>query len=314
MPRAAQALRLSAAVHGRRRREPAGRCLCLRPLLDEARCSRLPRRPPPRPARVPRRAPDGHRWHRGRALRGVGAERARVSVVGDFNGWDGRRHPMRLRHVAGVWEIFVPHAAVGDLYKYELLGPMAPCCREGRSVRPPAELRPGTASRVALCRRSDARCLPGAPQPTGATRRSASTRSMPDRGGDARRRLPDWDELAATLPAYAADLGFTHIELLPCQRASLRRLLGLPANSACTRPARASAIRPASSLSSTPAMRWASACSLDWVPAHFPSDEHGLARFDGTRAVRVRRSARRFPSRLEHADPELRPHRGARAS
>ncbi|MFZ2754207.1 MAG: 1,4-alpha-glucan branching enzyme, partial [Lysobacteraceae bacterium] len=45
----------------------------------------------------------------------------RVSVVGDFNAWDGRRHPMRLRHTAGVWEIFVPHATVGDLYKFELV-------------------------------------------------------------------------------------------------------------------------------------------------------------------------------------------------
>ena len=47
----------------------------------------------------------------------------RVSVVGDFNGWDGRRHPMRLRHLAGVWEIFVPHAGIGDRYKFELIGP-----------------------------------------------------------------------------------------------------------------------------------------------------------------------------------------------
>src|SRR5262249_56252012 len=52
-----------------------------------------------------------------------GPNAGRVSVVGDFNTWDGRRHPMRLRHEAGVWEIFVPRLAPGALYKYELLGP-----------------------------------------------------------------------------------------------------------------------------------------------------------------------------------------------
>ena len=78
----------------------------------------------------------------------------RVSVVGSFNNWDGRRHPMRLRHQAGVWEIFVPHAAEGDLYKFEIVS--------GNGVGA------GSAS-----------------VPTGASRPSASTRCMPPRGAAA---------------------------------------------------------------------------------------------------------------------------------
>jgi len=74
----------------------------------------------------------------------------RVSVVGNFNDWDGRRHPMRLRHTAGVWELFVPHVQVGDFYKFELLdaqGHLLPLKADPYAHA--SELRPGTASRVA---------------------------------------------------------------------------------------------------------------------------------------------------------------------
>lgn len=73
----------------------------------------------------------------------------RVSVVGNFNNWDGRRHPMRLRHQAGVWEIFVPHAAEGDLYKFEIVagnGALLPLKADPYARR--AQLRPETASVV----------------------------------------------------------------------------------------------------------------------------------------------------------------------
>jgi 1,4-alpha-glucan branching enzyme len=67
---------------------------------------------------------------RGRApLRRLGAERQRVSVVGDFNHWDGRRHPMRLRRECGVWEIFLPGVRPGARYKFELLDAHGHCCR-----------------------------------------------------------------------------------------------------------------------------------------------------------------------------------------
>ncbi|MEY3372875.1 MAG: hypothetical protein RLZZ537_1343, partial [Pseudomonadota bacterium] len=74
----------------------------------------------------------------------------RISTIGTFNAWDGRRHPMRLRHAAGVWEIFIPHAALGDLYKFEITaadGGLLPAKADPYARA--AELRPGTASRVA---------------------------------------------------------------------------------------------------------------------------------------------------------------------
>src|SRR6185369_12147108 len=74
----------------------------------------------------------------------------RVSVVGDFNGWDGRRHPMRLRHSAGVWELFIPRLRPGAIYKYEIVGPtgeLLPLKADPVALR--AELPPATASTVA---------------------------------------------------------------------------------------------------------------------------------------------------------------------
>jgi len=206
----------------------------------------------------------------------------RVSVVGDFNTWDGRRHPMRSRGASGVWELFIPHAAVGDRYKFELLG------RDGHLLPAKAdpyaraaELRPGTASVVAV--------LP--PRRERAPERSvADTRQQPiaiyELHPGSWRRHPDgrfhsWDELAQSLPAYVADLGFTHLELLPVSEHPFDgswgyQTLGLYAPSARFGPPEAFD-------------RFVAACHaaglgvlLDWVPAHFPSDAHGLAQFDGT--------------------------------
>ena len=205
----------------------------------------------------------------------------RVSVVGDFNGWDGRRHPMRLRHGAGVWEMFLPHVGPGDAYKYEIRG-------RGGHVLPlkadpyafAAELRPATASKVAPM---PGRALPDA-------RHASNHRAAPVsiyevhlgswRRGDGNAFL-DWDALTHQLPAYAADLGFTHIELLPVAEHPFDgswgyQVLGLYA--------------PTSRFGEPAGFgRFLDACHaaglgviIDWVPAHFPSDPHGLAHFDGT--------------------------------
>ncbi|MFY7865952.1 1,4-alpha-glucan branching protein GlgB [Roseateles sp.] len=214
----------------------------------------------------------------------------RVSVVGRFNAWDGRRHPMRKRHEAGVWEIFVPQAAVGDLYKFELLGPAGELLPlKADPYARAAQLRPETASIVA------APLNP--PQRLPAERAQANARRAPVsiyevhaaswRRGAA--QFPTWDELAAELPAYAADLGFTHVQLMPISEHPFDgswgyQTLGLFAPSARFGPPEGFA-------------RFVQACHqrglgllLDWVPAHFPSDAHGLARFDGTPL-------------FEHADP-----------
>ena len=205
----------------------------------------------------------------------------RVSVVGDFNGWDGRRHPMRLRHGGGVWEIFVPHAAAGDRYKYEIAGSNGLLPLKADPYARATQMRPETASVVAVL-------PPAAPLP--AQRITANRRDAPMSIYEVHlgswRRHPDgrwhsWDELAAALPAYAADLGFTHIELMPITEHPFDgswgyQTLGLYAPTARFGPPEGFA-------------RFVAACRalglgviLDWVPAHFPSDAFGLALFDGT--------------------------------
>jgi 1,4-alpha-glucan branching enzyme len=209
----------------------------------------------------------------------------RVSVVGSFNNWDGRRHVMRLRHDAGVWEIFVPHAALGDLYKFEIVsgsGALLPLKADPYARQ--AQLRPDTASIVAA--------LPE-PTPLPRTRERANERHSAisvyevhagswRHGADpSRGSFPTWDELADQLPAYAAGLGFTHLQLMPISEHPFDgswgyQTLGLYAPSARFGPPEAFA-------------RFVSACHaqglgllLDWVPAHFPVDAFGLKEFDGT--------------------------------
>ncbi len=206
---------------------------------------------------------------------------SRVSVVGEFNGWDGRRHPMRVRHGVGVWEIFIPHVGVGDRYKFEIRtadGQVLPLKADPFAFA--AELRPATASVVAAPVR---RALP-------VDRHAANRRDAPItvyevhlgswRRGDGNSFL-DWDALAAQLPAYAADLGFTHVELLPVAEHPFDGSWGYQVLGLYAPTARFG--EPAGFA------RFVDACHqrglgvlLDWVPAHFPSDVHGLAQFDGT--------------------------------
>jgi 1,4-alpha-glucan branching enzyme len=206
----------------------------------------------------------------------------RVSVVGDFNGWDPGRHPLRAHPTAGIWEGFVAGAAVGDLYKFAIVGARGQTLPlKADPYARAAELRPANASRVAPL--SPVRSLP-------ADRATANSSTAPIsiyevhaaswRHGT-QSRFPTWDELAATLPAYAAGLGFTHIELLPISEHPFDgswgyQTLGLYAPSARFGPPEGLA-------------RFVQACHdhglgllLDWVPAHFPYDPHGHAQFDGS--------------------------------
>jgi 1,4-alpha-glucan branching enzyme len=206
---------------------------------------------------------------------------SRVSTVGDFNSWDGRRHAMRVHPGIGVWEIFIPHVDTGTPYKYEIRtrdGRLLPLKADPYAFA--AELRPATASVVA---RPPSRQLPE-------RRKDANARNAPvsiyevhlgSWKRQAGNRFLDWDQLAAELPSYAADMGFTHIELLPIAEHPFDgswgyQVLGLFAPTARFGD-------PAG------CVRFIDACHtrglgvlLDWVPAHFPTDVYGLARFDGT--------------------------------
>src|SRR5262245_59038309 len=141
----------------------------------------------------------------------------RVSVVGDFNFWDGRRHQMRVRG-NGFWELFVPAARAGDRYKYELItrsGELLPLKSDPLAFA--AEQRPKTASIVV-----NLRALPRpVPAPAGVNALSAPISIYEVHLGSWRRRPEDgnrwltYRELAETLPPYVRDLGFTHVEFLP---------------------------------------------------------------------------------------------------
>ena len=209
---------------------------------------------------------------------------SRVSVVGDFNHWDGRRHPMRLRRECGVWELFIPGVGLGAHYKFELLGPQGQLLpQKADPMGRAAELRPATASVVAP--------LPAA-VPASAQRQAAnaldapvsiyevhlgSWRRKPEEGN----RWLDWDELAATLIPYAVSLGFSHVELLPISEHPFDgswgyQPVGLYAPTArFGSPAGFSRFVQAAHAQGLGVI-------LDWVPAHFPTDAHGLAQFDGS--------------------------------
>jgi 1,4-alpha-glucan branching enzyme len=211
----------------------------------------------------------------------------RVAVIGDFNSWDARRHPMRLRYPAGIWELFVPRVGPGVRYKYDIMGPGG--IRQPDKADPvaqQAEMAPGTASVVPSpepFRWSDERWMA-----TRAQRQSAEAPisiyevhigswlhpSERDRGSL-------WDLAIDRLIPYVVELGFSHVELLPVTEHPFGgswgyQPLGLFAPSARFGPPQAFA-RFVDELHAH-----GIGLLMDWVPAHFPTDPHGLARFDGT--------------------------------
>ncbi len=214
----------------------------------------------------------------------------RVSVVGDFNRWDGRRHPMRLRHGAGVWELFIPRLVPGTLYKYEIVGRWGQLLPlKADPVAWATEAPPATASVV-----FDPDRLRFSTTNTPATRgeRNAPHRPISIYEVHAMSWLgpgSSWDLLSDRLVPYAVDMGFTHIELLPVMEHPFGGSWGYQPLSQFAPTAR---LGPPDAFA-----RFVDRCHrsglgviLDWVPAHFPTDAYGLAEFDGT-------------ALYEHADP-----------
>ena len=208
----------------------------------------------------------------------------RVSVIGDFNAWDGRRNPMRLRLECGVWEIFIPRLAAGAHYKYEILGAEGGLVARADPLARAAEVPPATASIVASAAPfawSDA-----AWQAAREMRSDAAPLAIYEVHAPSWRRHEDgsplsWDELADQLVPYARDLGFTHIELLPVMLHPFRGSWGYqPLGLFVPMPELGA---PAAFAAFVDRCHGAGlGVILDWVPAHFPNDAHGLVRFDGT--------------------------------
>jgi 1,4-alpha-glucan branching enzyme len=206
----------------------------------------------------------------------------RVSVVGDFNLWDGRRHAMRVRG-NGYWEIFVPGARVGDKYKYEIVsrnGAVLPL--KSDPIGFGAELRPATASIVV-----DAKTLPRpSPAPDSINALDAPMSIYEVHLGSWRRKGENGEwltyrDLAQQLPAYAADMGFTHVELLPIAEHPFDGSWGYQPTGLFAPTSRFGP--PEDFVMLVDAFHKAGiGVLLDWVPGHFPDDPHGLARFDGT--------------------------------
>ncbi len=209
----------------------------------------------------------------------------RVSVVGAFNDWDGRRHPMRKRVDTGVWEIFLPGIGEGALYKYEIIGPTGAFLPlKSDPLAFSAEMRPGTASKVASPKPfewTDAAYRASAP----ADWRRAPVSIYEVHLGSWRRgergRFMTYDELADTLVPYIAGLGFTHIELLPITEHPLDASWGYQPTGLFAPTSRFGDPDAFARLVDR-AHAAGLGVILDWVPAHFPTDAHGLYRFDGT--------------------------------
>jgi 1,4-alpha-glucan branching enzyme len=211
----------------------------------------------------------------------------RVSIVGDFNAWDGRRHPMRLRHGAGVWELFIPRLQPGERYKYEIVGAAGNLLPlKADPVARQTEMPPATASvvpRPGDFEWTDAAWMAerGARQGLGApiSVYEVHAGSWLPRDGDDTETV--WDRLGERLVPYARDMGFTHLELMPIMEHPFGGSWGYQPLGVFAPTARYG----------TPAdfARFIDRCHagglgviLDWVPAHFPTDTHGLVQFDGT--------------------------------
>lgn len=219
----------------------------------------------------------------------------RVSVVGDFNQWDGRMHPMRLRIEGGVWEIFVPNVGEKAHYKFEVVGPDGQLMLKSDPVALFGQHGTQTASLVYDIKRyrwDDAEWM----QKRVSTDlyhspmsiyevHLGSWKRVPEQGNRAKTYL----ELADDLIPYVKDLGYTHIELMPVQEHPFDGSWGYQVTGYYA---------PTSRFGSPDEFRqFVDRCHqsgigviLDWVPGHFPKDAHGLAKFDGT-------------ALYEHSDP-----------
>ena len=220
----------------------------------------------------------------------------RVSLVGDFNRWDGRVNPMRFRGSSGIWELFVPGLGEGSVYKYEIIGPQDTVLPlKAAPYAFSSEVRPNTGSVVA---RLDKHQWDDAEWMAGRARRNwlESPISVYEvhlgswrRVAEEHNRWLSYRELAEQLVPYVKSLGYTHIELLPIMEHPYDGSWGY----------QTLGYFAATSRFGTPSdfMELVDRCHqagigvfLDWTPAHFPRDEHGLASFDGTHLY-------------EHADP-----------
>jgi 1,4-alpha-glucan branching enzyme len=209
-----------------------------------------------------------------------------VSVVGDFNYWDGRRHPMRRLGGSGVWELFVPGLAPGARYKFELRGAFGRLFVKADPYANATEVPPATAS---VINRSTHHWLDGDWMERRARqdvlREPLSIYEVHlgswRRKGDHGEQPLTYRELAEPLAHHMRELGFTHVELLPITEHPYGPSWGYQVGSYFAPTARYGTPDDLRSLVDHLHGQGIGVI-LDWVPAHFPKDEFALGRFDGT--------------------------------
>nr|WP_314765901.1 1,4-alpha-glucan branching protein GlgB [uncultured Neisseria sp.] len=214
----------------------------------------------------------------------------RVSVIGEFNNWDGRRHVMRFHRDNGIWDIFIPAVKLNALYKFEIRDANGNVREKADPYAFGAELRPTTASIV--------RGLPDEVEEP-AFRARANAIDAPIsiyevHLGSWKRNLENnywltYEQLAKELVAYVKDMGFTHIEFLPVSEYPFDGSWGYQATGLYAPTSRFGSPEELRALIKAAHDEGISVI-LDWVVGHFPTDDHGLAKFDGT-------------ALYEHADP-----------
>ena len=214
----------------------------------------------------------------------------RVSVIGEFNNWDGRRHVMRFHRDNGIWDIFIPAVKLNALYKFEIRDANGNVREKADPYAFGAELRPTTASIV--------RGLPDeVEEPAFRARANAidAPISIYEVHLGSWKRNPEnnywltYEELAKELVAYVKDMGFTHIEFLPVSEYPFDGSWGYQATGLYAPTSRFGSPEELRALIKAAHDEGISVI-LDWVVGHFPTDDHGLAKFDGT-------------ALFEHADP-----------
>jgi len=221
----------------------------------------------------------------------------RVSVVGDFNMWDGRRHPMQALAASGIWELFIPGVGVGTLYKYEILTANGSLALKADPYAFQMQLRPDNASVVASLEGYEWRDQAWISQREAWDPLRAPISIYELHPGSWRRswhRKPaflTWDELADELVPYLLDLGYTHVELVGVAEHPFDASWGYQVVGHYAPTARHGT--PLQFKRFVDRLHQAGiGVFMDWVPAHFPKDAHGLAEFDGSFLY-------------EHADPRL---------
>jgi 1,4-alpha-glucan branching enzyme len=218
-----------------------------------------------------------------------------VSVVGDFNSWDKRSHPMRKHIPCGIWEVFIPGMKAGDKYKFSIKSQTGEMLEKSDPYGFAAELPPCTASVVSDLNHyewSDANWMENRTQ-TDPMTQPVSVYEVHlgswKRGGDREEGWYNYREMAHQLVEYCHTMGYTHLELLPISEHPFTGSWGYQTVGYFATTSRYG--------SPEDFMYFVDYCHqngvgviLDWVPAHFPKDGHGLANFDGT-------------ALYEHADP-----------